>query len=417
MEFFIQTFSAGEETERKLLDWVLDEAKRGFPLTKNSLLYSVKLLVQECYDKSTLPFTNGIPGEKWYRSFLKRHPIVVQKCSEYLSTSRASVTEAGIRAWFDKVSTLLGSDIEILNHPDQLYNMDESAFFLNSNGKVVLAERGRAVYDINQNSDKDSSTVSLCISASGEIAPTLIIYKFLRLPAVYGSTLPPDWSVGTSDTGWMNGELFYEYFANVFIPYKMKKHGDKKIIVFFDGHRSHLTLQVSHLARENGIILICFYPNTTHICQPEDVSVFKMFKLYWKKERDLFEFQQKRNIFKYEIPKILQMIFDKYPVSKSIINGFRKCGLFPWSADAVDYSKCKSNTTNICNTPATPLPQSQIILDLFESKIDANVLKEFRDNPIDLCWEGDQKYAALFDVWKSLLKDDQSYKNISTVST
>jgi len=125
-----------------------------------------------------------VPGEKWYQSFLKRHPQVVEKCSEYLSLARAGITEEAIRDWFQKVITLLGDDAEVLNHPDQIYNLDKSAFLSNSNGKIVLAERGRPVFDINANCDKDNTTVSVCVSASGELAPTLVVYKYVRLLAV-----------------------------------------------------------------------------------------------------------------------------------------------------------------------------------------------------------------------------------------
>lgn len=79
------------------MQWIIDQAERGFPLSKNNLLYSVKLIIDKCYDKEKLPFTNGIPGEKWFQAFLKRHPRVVQKRSEYLSLARAAVTEEAIR--------------------------------------------------------------------------------------------------------------------------------------------------------------------------------------------------------------------------------------------------------------------------------------------------------------------------------
>ena len=54
------------------------------------------------------------------------------------------------------------------------------------------------------------------------------------------------------------------------------------MVLFVDGHRSHLTQQVSNFCHDNGIILISLLPNTTHITQPADVSVFKPLKSGWK---------------------------------------------------------------------------------------------------------------------------------------
>lgn len=51
-----------------------------------------------------LPFKDGRPPEKWYSSFLKRHPGLVLRESEGLTTSRAIITEEYIRKWFGFVT-------------------------------------------------------------------------------------------------------------------------------------------------------------------------------------------------------------------------------------------------------------------------------------------------------------------------
>lgn len=88
--------------------------------------------------------------------------------------------------------------------------------------------------------------------------------------------------IGKTEKGWMTGEAFYEYFANVFHPYLVKEQIPLPVIVFLDGHSSHLTLHLSEFCRNNGIILVCLLPNTTHILQLLDVSVFAPLKQKWK---------------------------------------------------------------------------------------------------------------------------------------
>ncbi|KAJ8949463.1 hypothetical protein NQ318_007564 [Aromia moschata] len=50
-----------------------------------------------------------------------------------------------------------------------------------------------------------------------------------------------------------------------------------------DGHRTHLTLDLSDLCSQLQIILICLYPNASRILQPADVAAFKPLKTGWFK--------------------------------------------------------------------------------------------------------------------------------------
>ena len=45
------------------------------------------------------------------------------------------------------------------------------------------------------------------------------------------------------------------------------------MLLFMDGHKSHMTLELSKFCEENGIILYALPPSTIHIMQPADVSV------------------------------------------------------------------------------------------------------------------------------------------------
>ena len=49
-------------------------------------------------------------------------------------------------------------------------------------------------------------------------------------------------------------------------------------MLFVDGHKSHLTLELTDLARKKDVILFCLPPHTTHTLQQLDVAVFKSFK-------------------------------------------------------------------------------------------------------------------------------------------
>ncbi|KAJ8971514.1 hypothetical protein NQ314_000656 [Rhamnusium bicolor] len=238
----------GKHVEEKLVEWIVGMAARGFPVNKEGLLYSVKKLVEEANMETG--FVNKTPGKKWLELFLKRHPIVRQKHAEYINKARASVTEEKIREWFSETTTLLGKNIDILNFPAKIWNMDETAMFLSPKGALILAERGKSTYDITTTSEKENVTTLITVNAEGEIAPSLTIFKYDRLPAAVSNAAPPGWGIGKSDSGWMQSETFFEYFSNVFFPYLQQKNTTFPIVVFLDGHASHLSLNLGKFCRE-----------------------------------------------------------------------------------------------------------------------------------------------------------------------
>lgn len=301
-----------------------------------------------------------------------------------------------------------------LNHPDHIYNLDESAFFLNEQGGVVFCEKGKAVSEIGSHSDKENLTISICVSATGKVVKPLVVYKYERTPTLVREKLPKGWAIGASDSGWMNSELFCEWFMNPFAPFEKAEHGDEPVIVFFDGHASHLSLPVSQFAKENKIHLICLPRNCTHLLQPLDVSLFRPLNRWWKVEKELHEFTN-GPICKWEVPILLKVIFERYDLAKSVISGFQKCGLHPWNAEAVDYSKCKNELSNQNPSECSSTePIKQSVLQYLESKIEPSVLHQFQ-NVMD--WTGDDKYAELFNVWKKMANDKTSYCSIANDSS
>lgn len=118
--------------------------------------------------------------------------------------------------------------------------------------------------------------------------------------------------------------------------------------------------------------MYCLPPNVTHILQPCDVSIFKPLKSHWKKI--VHKYRQTPNdhdsssrITKINFSKIFKEAFDQI-TTETILHGFRKCGLFPFNENAVDYAKCipnrlsssvddslssTSNLTNIISKPTS----------------------------------------------------------------
>lgn len=96
---------------------------------------------------------------------------------------------------------------------------------------------------------------------------------------------------------------------------------------------------------ELGVILIKLYPNSTHIYQPNDVCLFRGLKESWNALLEglgfSFEFVKQKSNF----PILVQLVTQNQFTPEKIKNAFKSCGLCPWNADEVDYSKCLAIST------------------------------------------------------------------------
>ena len=141
-------------------------------------------------------------------------------------------------------------------NPRRWYNADESGFPLCLKGGKVLAMKGSSnVYQVTS-SDKTQITVLACMSASGCYVPPLIVFAGQRFSynPLEGCE---DAVMGRSENGWMDSELFKTWLSDVFVKHLNEKVVPRPVVLFVDGHSTHLTMEVSDICLENGIVLYC----------------------------------------------------------------------------------------------------------------------------------------------------------------
>lgn len=335
-----------KEEEKILEVWIKDMADKHIPITKEELLDSVQRIV--CDRNRATPFTNNRPGKKWYSSFMKRHPTIAERTA-HLCTARDNVTQDDIEKWFLEVECDLKNRglIEILKNPKRIFNTDESAFFLNPKPGRVLAKKGDKNVYASSGDDKENLTVLVTGNAAGDLAPTLVVYNYVRIPSSITETFPSDWAIGRSESGWMCAGTFYEYVTNVFSPWLTNENIEKPVLFFLDGHKSHLTLHLSNFCTENGIEVIALNPNSTHILQPMDLAVFRPLKASWREAVKTWKMQNLGQVLKkHHFAPVLKTAIEKI-TTETVKNGFRAGGLYPFGPEYVDMSKIKSQKQKI----------------------------------------------------------------------
>ncbi|KAG5874402.1 hypothetical protein JTB14_016769 [Gonioctena quinquepunctata] len=351
--------STKEET--LLVRWIFHVGNVGFPVTKNQLLDSVEMLVKKL--KRTNKFTDGRPGMK-------------PSCA----------------------------DIQ------KVYNRDETVFFLSPEENKVIVKRGeKAVYNFINNEGKEYLTTLICGNAKGMLAPPTVMFSYQRIPNHIMRNMPADWEVGRSESGSMTAESFYEYIANIFHPWLVRNNIQLPVVLFVDGHSSHLTMALSDFCVENGIELVALFPNSTHILQPLDVAILRPLKASWKSVVHNWRIEHNGERLKCEhFGLIVNRALAIVDFEKVLPNGFCTCGLHPSTPDAIKYGRIIKSQEEVVTVEKEQENVDSVLehLKCFEAQLNAETSISFQNSP-DL-WTGNLEYKNLFHFWQKLKLEVQS---------
>lgn len=100
--------------------------------------------------------------------------------------------------------------------------------------------------------------------------PPYIIYSAKKLRIKWTEDAPPGTSFNVTEKGWMDSATFLDWFKNHFVK---NIPPARPVMLIFDGHASHVTLDLVNAAREENIILLKLPSNSTSMLQPLDVGV------------------------------------------------------------------------------------------------------------------------------------------------
>ena len=295
------------------------------------------------------PFPDQHPGRDWWEGFMKRWAKqLTERKPQHLSVQRAlAANRATIAGWFDAVATFFDSiklikrGRTISSYAQRIWNCDESGFCLAAASDKVLAKRGaRSVHETTGGSDRSYITVLACGSSSGCPLPPFTVYK--------GVYVKKDWLAqglagahyGVSESGWMEGSNFLSWFNKLFVPAVSHLLKTGPVVLFVDGHHSHITLDLIQSARDKGVHLYCLPPNCTHILQPLDVGTFGPMKSEWKKILQEYRLQTKAaKVEKRCFAELLAKLWQRAFTPEHVQAGFRGSGLYPFDPSAIHDEK------------------------------------------------------------------------------
>ena len=350
--------------ESRLADWLMEVAQRGFGLTKDDLLDAVKKLVEA--DKRKTPFVNNRPGNRWYRSFMKRNPSVRLRSARPLEKKRAKISSRDLDQWFSGYEKFI-HDHGLANRPAQIWNCDESGFDLQGRaGKILGPSAAKEKPYRVLTGTKEHITVLPCFNACGQWMPPYILFVGKRIPKTYN---PLDGGVSGSvysvtEKGYMDTPTFYMWFANHFIS---QLPPQRPVVLLVDSHESHIDLGTFELAKKNNIHIFALLKNATHLVQPADVGLFGAMKQTWYKHVRIYN-QQNPNtdITKKNFCSIFKSTWEEVMRPSILVDAFRKSGIFPLDRSKITDDQVKPslvyNTSSVSAsaTSATAVSPSSI---------------------------------------------------------
>lgn len=228
---------------------------------------------------------------------------------------------------------------DLHDKPDQVWNLDETSMSIDPSKTRVVGIKGKVCTRTISTPGRENTTVLMLASASGIKAPPLIIFKGINVwdqwVAPEGTGFPGT-TYAASKKGWMETDIFRNYFMKTLIPFLGEKRPQ---LIIYDGHATHIDIDIISKAIEENITILKLPPHSSHLLQPLDLSVFKALKVKW--DSKLITWQ--RQHVGHKLPKKLfsQFLGETWmQIEAEVIqNGFRKGGIIPFNKHVVTQDK------------------------------------------------------------------------------
>ncbi|KAJ8303360.1 LOW QUALITY PROTEIN: hypothetical protein KUTeg_019756 [Tegillarca granosa] len=319
------------EEESQLFDHISTMAEIGYGYTRAETLnlasdYSVHLGHRERQHPLSLC---------WLYNFLQRWPDVRIQKPHSLEAVRAKCTSKEIvNRYFEELEKILNK-YGLKDKPERVFNIDEKGLSTDCKPPNIIAATSYKPQVVTTGKTKTVTVIGTG-NAIGNQVPPYFIFPGQRMV----SKLLKRASVGVqgtvSETGWSNTDIFEMYLKEHLIKNLPARDTNNKVVVLYDGHKSHVAMGIIDWARKENIVLFVLPPHTSHILQPLDVSVFGPFEVAWHSACYSHLRDTGGNIItRYDVCKIACSVYTKTLTPSNIQSAFKKSGIYPFDPSII----------------------------------------------------------------------------------
>ena len=289
-------------------------------------------------------------GINWASTFVKRRSELQVKFNRKYDYKRALCEDFEvIQGWFRLVENVKAKH-GILD--EDTYNFDESGFMMGkiSSQLVVTGSEKPGKQKKLQPGDREWVTIVQGVAATGRVIPPFLIFAGKVLISSWFNTLPRNWIITVSPTGWINNNLALAWLKHFDAHTKASSAGAYRLLII-DGHESHCSVEFQDYCKENKIIALCMPPHSSHLLQPLDVVCYSLLKRHYGDEISLLARSRIHHINKETFLPAFKAAYKKTFTSANVCAGFRGAGLVPYDLEAV-----LSKLDVQLRTPTPPAP-------------------------------------------------------------
>ena len=330
-------------------------------------------------------------GYAWLASFLERNPELALRQAEGLSIARArGMNREDTANFFNLLEDLLMKE-NLMDKPQNIFNMDESGIHLiNKPGKVLTSKGAKDTHVLTPRERGENVTVIACNNAEGMFLPPVLIMKGVNNKKEFVDGLPHGSEVYMNPkSSYINSELFLRWFREHFLP---RKSPGRNILIL-DGHTSHYNaFDMLQLAESNNVTILCLPSHTTQALQPLDRSFFGPLKSYFNQEaKTWMQHHKGRAITRYQAGYLIGKAWNKAASVGNGVSGFKATGIFPLNPEAIpehfysisDASAGASTSTVVStSTNVPPVPSTSSAASVSNSSAGSTSLAKSSAVPV-----------------------------------
>ncbi|KAH7829928.1 putative DDE superfamily endonuclease [Monocercomonoides exilis] len=270
------------------------------------------------------------PSHNFHSSFIKRHSeelMIVP--SSVREEKRMKISEQSIITWKNYLTQYVNG-----KYSSMIFCADESGYHDHKDTRkvnlIIGTNENREINHTPVDRGEKRKSLLHCISLDGTfVPPCFLVQKPFNIRSLqsFGYQIGIHGCVEIGNSSYFTKELFENWIEKVFIPHVNIKRMilpdiHAQAVLMLDGCRIHLSDNVlTRLANEN-ILLLILPPNTTHLLQSLDLSIFSLWKLQIQQVRSGSTHDSVEQLLWVAVNAILQV-----SSSINIFSAFKESGL------------------------------------------------------------------------------------------
>lgn len=161
-------------------------------------------------------------------------------------------------------------------HPEDIFNMDETALFVDAVPRTTYDMKGKEVHDCRDT--KRRVTIAMCSNMSGSEKRPLHMISTAAHPRCFGprsNPLPLNVRYDSAANGWMTKNILMSWLKDWNDELKQQ---NRQIVLVMDNASSHRKIDDEGFEQFKNIRIVYLPPNLTSLIQPLDSGIIALFK-------------------------------------------------------------------------------------------------------------------------------------------